>query len=49
MLEDVINNKGEGCICLHLFTTGHITRHSLAVVNCVCLILLSYKKSGVSD
>jgi hypothetical protein len=49
MLEDVANNKGEGCICLHLFTTGNITRHSLAVGNCVCLIMLRYKKSGVSD
>ena len=29
------NKKGEGCMCLHLFTTGNITRHSLAVVYCV--------------
>jgi hypothetical protein len=34
------NKKGEGCICLHLFTTGNITRHFLAVVYCVCLIML---------
>jgi len=33
------NKKGEGCICLHLFTTGNITRHCLAVVTafiCLC-------------
>jgi hypothetical protein len=37
------NKKGEGCICLHLFTTGNITRHSLAVGNCVCLIVQDKK------
>ena len=34
------NKKGEGFICLHLFTTGNITRHFLAVVYCVCFVVL---------
>jgi len=26
------NKKGEGCIYLHLFTTGNITRHSFTAM-----------------
>jgi hypothetical protein len=43
------NKKGEGCICLHLFTTGHITRHSLAVWKLRLFISVKLeKKSGNS-
>jgi hypothetical protein len=42
------NNKGEGCICLHLFTTGNITRHCLAVKTALVIITVKVKNLSIT-